>query len=50
MKFKHLIESLPNCPPSTIPSGPAPTVLTPCNFRDYMPPGTFVDPAANCDR
>ncbi|MDP2323941.1 MAG: hypothetical protein Q8N51_07925, partial [Gammaproteobacteria bacterium] len=42
-------ENLPTCPPSTTPGGVAPTVLTPCNFRDYMPPGTFVDPRANCD-
>ena len=44
------IPTPPNCPPSTAPGGTAPSVLTPCNFRDYMPPGTYIDPAANCDR
>lgn len=40
----------PNCPPTTVPGITPPTSLSPCNFRDYMPPGTFIDPGANCDR
>ncbi|NUQ68884.1 MAG: hypothetical protein HUU18_11490 [Phycisphaerales bacterium] len=43
------IPTPPTCPPSTIPGGLLPSMLTPCNFRDYMPRGTYVDPRAECN-